>query len=207
MLALAHPAEGKVIYTPSHVRIAVGNDGNREYHYPLDLNHDGVVDFSLRMSRTTATEFFQVATGVGILGVSGNQAAGVQQRKGYDGLAYALRAGRRIGPDRRFGPYNNEVMAVRATSGEGVTCLGPWDNATKRYLGLRFTINGELHYGWARLDVSCPPKVSTGGLSGILTGYAYETIPNKPIIAGKTKGPDVITVQPGSLGRLALGRK
>jgi hypothetical protein len=38
-----------------------------------------------------------------------------------------------------------------------------------------------------------------------LTGYAYETIPNKPIIAGKTKGPDVFTVQPGSLGHLARG--
>jgi hypothetical protein len=39
----------------------------------------------------------------------------------------------------------------------------------------------------------------------MLSGYAYETIANKAIIAGKTKGPDVITVQPGSLGRLAQG--
>jgi hypothetical protein len=33
-----------------------------------------------------------------------------------------------------------------------------------------------------------------------LTGYAYETIPNKPIITGKTKGPDVITLDPATLG-------
>ena len=39
----------------------------------------------------------------------------------------------------------------------------------------------------------------------MLTGYAYETIPNKLIITGKTKGPDVITAQPGSLGHLAQG--
>jgi hypothetical protein len=38
-----------------------------------------------------------------------------------------------------------------------------------------------------------------------LSGYAYETIPNKAIIAGKTIGRDVITVQPGSLGHLAAG--
>jgi hypothetical protein len=48
-------------------------------------------------------------------------------------------------------------------------------------------------------------------INAILTGYAYETIPNEPIIAGKTKGSDVITVQPGtmsdSLGGLALGRR
>jgi hypothetical protein len=39
----------------------------------------------------------------------------------------------------------------------------------------------------------------------LLTGYAYETIPNKPIITGKTKGPDAITLAPGSLGALAAG--
>jgi hypothetical protein len=58
-------------------------------------------------------------------------------------------------------------------------------------LGLRFTIVGETHYGWARLST----------VSGIfLNGYAYETIPNKPIIAGKTHGKDEAT-----LGRLAQG--
>lgn len=42
---------------------------------------------------------------------------------------------------------------------------------------------------------------------GTLTGYAYETVPDKPIIAGQITGPDVITVQPDTLGGLALGRK
>jgi hypothetical protein len=44
-------------------------------------------------------------------------------------------------------------------------------------------------------------------VSGTLTGYAYETIPNKPIIAGKTKGQDVIIFQPDTLGNLARGKK
>ena len=39
----------------------------------------------------------------------------------------------------------------------------------------------------------------------MLTGYAYETIPNKPIIAGKTHGKGVVTIEPGSLGALAAG--
>jgi hypothetical protein len=37
----------------------------------------------------------------------------------------------------------------------------------------------------------------------LLTGYAYETAPNKSITAGKCKGVEVITVQPTSLGNLA----
>ena len=39
----------------------------------------------------------------------------------------------------------------------------------------------------------------------MLTGYAYETVPNKPIITGKTTGPDVITLDPATLGHLAQG--
>jgi hypothetical protein len=52
--------------------------------------------------------------------------------------------------------------------------------------------------------VTFPPQPSRGILA-ILTGYAYETEPNKPIITGKTKGPDVITLDPTTLGHLALG--
>jgi len=42
-------------------------------------------------------------------------------------------------------------------------------------------------------------------VSATLTGYAYETIPGKAIITGKTHGPDVITLQDASLGHLARG--
>jgi hypothetical protein len=50
------------------------------------------------------------------------------------------------------------------------------------------------------------PAIQYGqGLVAVITGYAYETIPDKPIITGKTKGPDVITIQPATLGHLAAG--
>jgi hypothetical protein len=50
-------------------------------------------------------------------------------------------------------------------------------------------------------------KVRKYHITATLTGYAYETIPNKPIIAGETNGPDAFTVQERSLGHLAAGRK
>ena len=40
----------------------------------------------------------------------------------------------------------------------------------------------------------------TGAITAILTGYAYETTPNKKSIAGQTHGGDEAT-----LGRLAQG--
>jgi hypothetical protein len=83
-------------------------------------------------------------------------------------------------------------------------------NVSGRYLGLRFTIKTQTHYGWARLSV----QVSGTTVTGTLTGYAYETIANKPIIAGRTKGPDdgeptasfsTPTSEPATLGALAMG--
>jgi hypothetical protein len=80
------------------------------------------------------------------------------------------------------------------------SCYGPWKGATNRYLGFRFKIKTGVHYGWARLNVACGNSTVTG----TVTGYAYETVPNKPIITGKTKGADDASAQP-SLGHLARG--
>ena len=87
--------------------------------------------------------------------------------------------------------------------------VGCW-GVKNRYLGTRFQINGEPHYGWARLSVLRNGR----HFKVVLTGYAYETIPNKRIIAGRTHDSDE-TKQPASmkgyaspaptLGSLALG--
>ena len=88
----------------------------------------------------------------------------------------------------------------------GSVFSGPWANSGKgvkrRYLGVRFKISGQTHYGWARLNVRFTIEHEVP--IGRLTGYAYETIPNKPIITGKTKGLDVI-VEPATPGHLAQG--
>jgi hypothetical protein len=92
---------------------------------------------------------------------------------------------------------------------------GHWANVKNRYLGFEFPINGKTHYAWARLsvEVSREPFKATA----ILTGYAYETVPGKAIIAGQTKGPEDDSIQEpnasltaptprsATLGMLALG--
>ena len=132
--------------------------------------------------------------------------------------ATALGAGVRVGPKRRFS-YAKKLMAVDyyadGTGGSG-TCAGPWNNVKNRYLGLKFSIKGETHFGWARLTVTCTTMFGNHTVTGVLTGYAYETIPNKAIITGKTKGPEsrdeeegaVLTVptpEGVTLGTLAVG--
>lgn len=81
-------------------------------------------------------------------------------------------------------------------------------------------IGGELHYGWIRLTLTTNPDPHGPFMSAKITGYAYETVPNKPILAGTASSaagaakkptaeaqvPENIHNQSGpSLGMLALG--
>jgi hypothetical protein len=82
---------------------------------------------------------------------------------------------------------------------------------------LKFSIHGKTHYGWARFEEHFG-KGNPPGISVLLNGYAYETIPDKPIIAGQTKGTEdsdfkqsnptsqtLPTPEPATLGALAMG--
>jgi hypothetical protein len=186
MLALAQPAEAKIVYTPTS--LTIGPNGT----YPLDLNHDGTTEF-----RIANYYFCNSDICTGNLNVYPAHDNGVEGVKGFLGIpfAYALPRGARIGSKV---PFSGQFM-----TGSGSGGLGQWYDVTNRYLGLRVAINGKFHYGWARLTVEV--AVHAFRISATLTGYAYETIPNRPIIAGKTHGLDVITVHDATLGHLARG--
>jgi hypothetical protein len=180
ILALAQPLEAKIIYTPKHIQIGPGSN------YDLSLNNDGITDVTIG-NRASWNCLFATAAAGNLLSdwVLSN----------IEDWVLALQKGARIAGRDGIGGY-----ALMASATTGGACRSSWCNVTNRYMGVRFEIKGKAHYGWARLNVSTGTRISA-----TLTGYAYETVANKPIIAGKTKGPDVITVEPASLGHLARG--
>jgi hypothetical protein len=186
LLATAVSADAKVIYTKTNINLPVNTA------LPLDLNHDGITDFSLSL---TAGSYHSL--GVFVIAEPANQVAGYCERLSQGCWASAIRPGARVGPRRRFGPYRDMLFGGCSSTCDG---FGPWDNVQHRYLGFEFLIKGKVHYGWARLNVSV-----NDGAVGVLTGYAYETIPNKPLVTGKTKGPEVIKRESTTLGHLASG--
>jgi hypothetical protein len=198
-LALAQPAEAKVVYTPAHKWLPLN------HAFYLDLNHDGMNDFRFLLhSRVWSTGFsrslvVEPQSNNGVFGYPCSVACG-----SFVHVAVALPKGKRIGPERPFVHHTKAFMFYSGNGDAGSRSFGAWLNSGRvAYLGFRFAIKGEVHYGWARVgnvDRGHSPKAE-------LMGYAYETIPDKTIIAGKTKGPDVITARPATLGKLALGRK
>jgi hypothetical protein len=199
LLATAPSVEAEIIYTKAKVTIT---DAAR---YHLDLNHDRVGDFSIGFcSCVPHGRGFTVSSERGV----GN-AAIVQSSFAYSALA--LTAGAAIGPKQKFRSVAGEGLRM-AVSGYYVSSGysgGPWMGAIDHYLGLKFTIDGEVHYGWARMTIT----KHIGHV--VLTGYAYETIPNQHLKAGQTsetpqdevKNADTwaLPVQGPSLGMLARG--
>jgi hypothetical protein len=208
VLALVQPGEAEVIYTPVQVTIAPNS------RYNLDLNNDGIVDFTLKNRTWNTTSgwywnFFVQHPG-------GNAVAGHIAAYGFP-WAYALRSGMRIDKVDRHFAAGRASMVYYIYNWDGRFSRGSWNNVNDRYLGLKFKIDGQVHYGWARL--------TTQQSTVTLTGYAYETIPNKPIKAGAEQGnvddnnkmdslaqPDPATriepaQKPATLGMLARGAK
>ena len=193
VLTLTAPAEARIIFTHAHRTIRT----NQTLH--LDLNHDRMSDF-LISNRSFCTSdvcgrtlrAFPIGTKNRIVGAKGI---------GGPYYAYALNRGVKIGPRQ---PFSGKLMAA---SGSEYGSVGQWFNVSDRYLGLKFFVKGKLHYGWARFSVIVGGQTITAAL----TGFAYETIPNKPIVAGRTRNaePESAAGLParhaGSLGVLALG--
>lgn len=187
------PADAEIVYTPAHVVIKVDDV------YNLDLNQDGITDFFLKNVNRCNTDqcfynLFEKAQ-------HGNAAMGTLAFSGFPLFASALSAGAKIGPRQTF--YKKVGwLATFYVGGGGYSSHGKWDNVKKRYLGLRFKINGEVHFGWARLNVQVlthPVRII-----GTLTGYAYETDIDKAILAGQMTDA-ASTPAPTTLGHLALG--
>jgi len=189
-LALATPSEAEIVYTPTNVRIP--------HRLKLDLNNDGIADFEL-MSTSFGNGGGQLVAPV----IHGNKVVG------FGSYASALVPGVTVGSGGPFAHRANGTFMAKWIRSSGITSsFGPWRNTRNRYLGFKFLINGKVHFGWARLSIDTDHM--------LLTGYAYETVANKAIVAGQTSGGDQASsanpagngsqVAAGAtLGRLAQG--
>jgi hypothetical protein len=212
VLATAKPAEAHIVATPANISIPE-NGGIIEF----DVDGDGIPDFGLSAHiyefagappMGNFTSWLRV-----VPAQTGNAVWGVSPDK--DQCAAAVRGGASVNEVR---PFKAEALVMLEAAGSythGRKSYCPWRNENPPYLGLKFLINGGVHYGWARVNAAL--RATT------LTGYAYETIPDEPIAAGATdSAKDTVsssqdndetsdaatTVNPkASLGGMARGAK
>jgi hypothetical protein len=196
-LALTVPADAQIVYTPTFVVV------NRGQKKTIDFNNDGIADAVV----------YEIPSHVD-LGIPSNAVkasayiplGGIQT---YFGFLGALGFGGKIGDSAQF--VRKGIM--ENVSLGGFLYTGGWeyyyDHA--RYLGVRFGISGAVHYGWVRIKTKT--QYYKGNVRVEISGYAYETEPNRGIRAGDTGEngaefePSSEVMPPGdpSLNKLTLG--
>jgi hypothetical protein len=177
-MVAASGANAQIVYTDVNPDITVDDtqDAGGFTLVPLDLNNDMSPDFVLAARDTTDTgtrvRFTLVAP------LASNNAIAGETPAAYD-YALALDMGAMI---------NNTLNWIAATNTMAYNVAGAnpydenWNGVTDKYLGLRFVVGGNTHYGWARLDVDAIGDVFT------LKDYAYNATANAGLTAGQTAG-------------------
>jgi len=202
LIATSQSAEAKIVYTAANFTIPA------EQSVSFDLNHDGIPDFGFYFYQYGGVREPLGYHDEGLVidpSKTGNAIWSVQSSKG-GACAAALPPGVKVGAGAGFQGKSLELWGSEGTAYSGPFQFCEFGKRTRgAFLGLKFLINGQTHYGWAHVTVK--------GSQAVLNGYAYETVPNQPILAGKTSGPvevgeslpGEIPDQPATLGVLARG--
>jgi len=219
IFAFSESAHAKIVYTRDDRWLQLGdfsggsNRCRRSNTLPLDLNHDGTRDFTLCSWAAKSSAALSVLPGLPHRhSRPKNMIAQVRNcwetlqggtRCGY--VPAPLKYGAKIGGKEKWA-QDRSIRNCRwyeTTQSPFMSCAGAWslNKGEDAYLGFKFQIKGKTHYGWEHAVIAY--NGSTSELHSV--GYAYESIPNKPILAGKTKGSDVIIPPPPTLRHLARG--
>jgi hypothetical protein len=152
--------------------------------YDLDVDADGNPEYTFQSS---------AARGFRIIGRNTNKVACYPLD-----LLPPLAAGTVIGPSVGSIPWTggNTPISGYDTAGADGYFIG-LDSA---YAGLQFNLADGTHYGWVRISL---PKWVNGYWDpfdpngGWVYGYAWETRPNTPVVAGATPEPAIWAVLVG----------
>lgn len=177
ILLLAGPAGAQILYTPVNAQIPVGGS------YYLDVNHDGVPDFTVRSQ--LLQDYCQFGDGYA-WNLSITPGRGNAVVVNANEFVMALPGGARIDSNRSFSADSALLTGLAwGRCGSGIS--GEWLNLPNRYVGLQLRLHGanDVHYGWAKLsDAAYIDQQGHLHTSTFLQGFAYQTLPGVPIMAG-----------------------
>jgi hypothetical protein len=182
LLALAEPAAGEIVVTKKTIPIPISPFGTPDL-VKLSVANNGIDDFSFWLYNDKAI------SDRGFLVAGATKGDGVIAGGDFYAKALALPRGAKIGPSADFSNYTVLIEATE-TGNTGRYSRGYWgENLKDHYLGVRFILNGETHYGWIRVTATIDLQRQAPFMRAKITAYAYETVANKAITAGTAAMP------------------
>ena len=168
-------ANAQIVYTDVNPDVTFNTNGDV---YALDLNNDGITDFNI----TFATAIFAGQTNkyIMITPLGANKV-------GTDYIFPSALPLNTLIDDSSFTwlstaqPLISRIWFIPPQGGTPIwQYRGNWNGVSDKYVPLQLDLSSQKIYGWARLDVAIDTPSFT------VKDYAYNSIPNQPILAGDT---------------------
>ncbi|MEP6260332.1 MAG: hypothetical protein ABJ092_02050 [Gillisia sp.] len=148
---------------------------NLNDYYNLDLNNDQIIEFTLSSRYDSWMEWFGIAS-------NPNFKNSIISTTPWYSHPVPLNSGKEIFNLRGYSKGESfetwGFFIIGDCFANEKECLNDWKNKGDMYLGLRFNLQGKIHYGWARMNVASTTK-------WVIKDYAYNATPNNPILAGQ----------------------
>lgn len=168
--------------------------------YDIDIDQNGVKDFNFDLkahSFTNSSGDNIKVNGVNATGLKASNSIIGRNFYSYISLANSLGAGYTINNTLSSSYYSFLQSGFMAMTYQIFNSTGSYlyggnfgsfsdDTQSNKYLGVRFDISGQTHYGWMRFQFN-----SLDGSLWLLKDLAYNTIPNQDIAAGEINGGNV----------------
>lgn len=169
VLAAGNLANAQVIYTDIPDTTLLTGDT-----YPLDLNNDGITDYVMGVTPNLNSTFNSVEIYVSSATNTNAVAASLGPASYY--YPFLIESGALINQADTWLPaFPFASLLFIYTTG---VIQGNWQGGiADGFMGLRFKISGQTHYGWVRLDVASDAK------SAVIKDYAYNSTPDSGIVA------------------------
>lgn len=140
-------------------------------YYNIDLNSDGIVDFSIGAEYSQNNELTRVALDNYIVKINTDTLNRINAGPHFDGDTI-----------NQVLNFLNSNWIYCILPGQGI--IGPWPGIinsvdTYGYIGLEFHKDGNIHYGWVRLK--------TDGESFSIDSYAWNKTTGQLIVIGQTE--------------------
>jgi hypothetical protein len=204
---LASVAGAQIVYTDVIPDVTINSTNS---NYDVDMNNNSTPDFRLlhqAISSVVNTTMYGFPITINVNGDAIAVAAGSNALIGstssinsstvYVPAALALYTPINASASwqSNTASYGTQTLAakvditVSTISYSGTETGGNWLGETDKYLGVKFSIGANTHYGWIRLDVASDAS------SAVIKDFAYDATPNAPILAG-----DMLTTNIPELG-------
>lgn len=162
--------KAQILYTDINPDTTVVAPDNNWGMYYVDLNHDGADDFVINHHNMLIAWNYQKVE----MCIQGYDSE-ILCETSYNHYPYAYSLNDVIGEGNTqwYNPVSS--MIILNENGGG----GFWVGVTDKYIAVRLKVANKWHYGWIRMDVPADAGSYT------VKDFAFNTVPNQPILAGE----------------------